>query len=188
MLITSFAKMTAFSLVLLVVLVQFTITISGVAGDCYDDPPNNKSYDNCVTCYQTLANALMNTGDNKYCLGQSFFPDDAATSIQVRVEYVPLSQCNTTNRCDDKDIDAGNSSTRWYWLAGEIYVYLPLELLLHRSLLFAPPAWRHKTIVLCLPDECIYGRRDSFFEYLTQRVSYKCSLFITYQSVGRRSI
>ena len=159
------------SLVLLAVLVQFKIIISGVAGDCYDDPPNNKSYDNCVTCCQTLVNALINTGDNKYCLGQSFFPDDAATSIQVRVEYVPLSQCNASSECDDENKNAGNSPTSWYWLAGEIYVYQPLELLLQRSLLFVPPTQRYKTIVLCLPDECIDDRRDFFFEYLTQRVS-----------------
>ena len=163
--------MTASSLVLLAVLVQFSITISGVAGDCYDDPPNNKSYDNCVTCYQTLANALMNTADNKYLVGQSFFPDDAADPIEVRVEYVPISKCNTTNDCQDEKYNVGNDSTRWYWLVGDFYIYQPLKLFLHRSFLFSPPAWRKQCVVLCLPDECINDRRDDFFQYLTQRVS-----------------
>ena len=83
-------------LFLLSVVLLVFISIPAVAGDCYDDPPNNKSYNNCATCYQTLANALINTGDNKYRLSSGFFPD---TPVQVRVEYIPMSKCETKNKC-----------------------------------------------------------------------------------------
>ena len=61
-----------------------SLSFSLVEGDCYDDPPNNKSYDNYNCCYQTLANALINNGD-KYQLGRSFFQDNQAAPIQVEV-------------------------------------------------------------------------------------------------------
>ena len=169
--------MTLLYLVLLAMLVQFSFTIPAATGDCYDDPDNNKTYNNCANCYQTLANALMNTGDNKYRLGQSFFPDNEVTSIQVRVEYVSnsISPCNTTNArkiCQHEKEKVANRATRWYWLVGGFYIYQPLELFLHRSLLFSPPPWRKKCIVLCLPDECINHNVSDIFQYLTQRVSY----------------
>ena len=159
--------------VTLPVLLLFFISIPAVSGDCYDEPPNNKSYDNCATCFQTLANALMDTEDNKYRLSNGFFPDNAATPIQVRVEYIPKSQCNTTNKCKSERHSVGNDSTRWYWLVGEFYIYQPVHLFLYRSLFFSPPAWRTQCIVLCLPKECIDKKAetfDDFFNCLTQRV------------------
>ena len=173
-----------YALLVLSLLVQFFNSFPTTAGDCYDSPLNNKSYDNCATCYQTLANALINTGDNKYQLGRSFFPADSVTPVEVRVEYVPESQCNTENiSCDSDETphtkpctsyeedQPRNDTTRWYWLAGEFYAFQPLNLFLFRSLFFSPPAWRKECVVLCLPDECLSDISADFFQYLTQRVS-----------------
>ena len=134
-----------------------------VAGDCYDDPPNNKSYNNCNTCYQTLANALINTGDNKYQLGRSFFPDNRAAPIEVEVIYTPTHLSN-------KYI-SGNDSAKWYWLAGEFYIFQPLKLFLYRSLFFSPPPWRSQKVILQLPHNCLSDAPKEFLMYLTQRVS-----------------
>ena len=167
----------AIAIVLLSV-VQLWINLPVTAGDCWDDPhANNKSYDNCATCYQTLANAVINTEDNKFQLGRGFSPDDAVTPIEVRVEYIPESQCYMSNYTCKKESDSlNNDSTRWYWLAAEFYIYQPVHLLLYRSLFFSPPVWRHDCVVLCLPDNCLRDIKDSynfekFFLFLTQRVS-----------------
>ena len=112
----------------LVLMLQFSIIFPAVAGDCYDDPPNNKSYDNCATCYQTLANALLNGGDNKYQLGRAFFPDDTVPPIEVRVVYTPASQCNTSNysNCDSEQGPDDSTTSTWYWLVGEVYVFFAI--------------------------------------------------------------
>ena len=145
----------------LVSVLQFSISFPAVAGDCYDDPPNNKSCDNCATCYQTLANALVDTEDNKYHLSRTFFPIDKAPPVQVEVTYVSSS-------------DEMIQST-WYWLRGGFYVFQPLELFMFRSLLFSPPCWRRESVTLVFPDNCFdeSSANDSeiFFRYITQRVS-----------------
>jgi hypothetical protein len=148
-------------------LVCLCLWFSAVAGDCYDDPQgNNKSYDNCDTCYQTLANALINTGDNKYELSRRFFPDDQAAPIEVRVEYSPVSQS------DSQSINkfARNGSIIWYWLAGEFYVFQPLKLFLYRSLFFSPPFWRSQKVTLDIPENCLSVAPADFLTYLTQRL------------------
>ena len=74
-------------LLVLVLILQLSISFPAVAGDCYNELSNKKfnySYDNCATCYQTLANALLNTGDNKYRLSKAFFPDDAVQPVVVK--------------------------------------------------------------------------------------------------------
>ena len=77
----------------LISVLQFSISFPAVAGDCFDDPlKNNKSYDNCDRCYQTLVNALIDTEDNKYYLGRTFFPDDSVKPVQVNVTYTCLSK------------------------------------------------------------------------------------------------
>ena len=133
---------------------QLCIRFPAVAGDCYDEPPNNNSYDNCATCYQTLANALVNTGDNKYQLSGMFFPIDAVTPVQVEVTYISIS--NVTAR-------------KMYWLKGGFYVFQPVELILYRSLFFSPPSWRKESITLELPDQCF--DKSKYFHHITQRVS-----------------
>ena len=172
-----------YAVLALSLVLQFFNSFPTIAGDCYDSPLNNKSYDNCATCYQTLANALINTGDNKYRLGRSFSPDNAVTPVEVRVEYVPESQCNTEIFCEadetphtepctpDEEDQPRNGTTRWYWLAEEFYAFQPLNLLEIRSLFFSPPSWRKECVVLCLPDECLLNISADFFQYLTQRVS-----------------
>ena len=150
-------------LMLISVLLQLCISFPAVAGDCYDDPlNNNKSYNNCATCYQTLANALVKTEDNKYNLSRTFFPINAPPPVQVKVMYVKSS---------DKMIQS-----TWYWLMGGFYVFQPLELFLYRSLFFSPPSLRRGSVTLILPDEC-FGKplthdTEIFFQYITQRVSF----------------
>ena len=145
-----------------------------VIGDCYDDElDNNKSYNNCATCYQTLANALINTGDNKYRLSETFFPIASVQPVQVKVGYV--------NRASNQTI------REWYWLVGGFYLIQPLELFLYRSLFFSSPKWRQGGVILVLPEQCFdtYDdlRAERHFRVLTQRVrSYSVlSLLIRYR-------
>ena len=168
-----------YPLLVLVLILQFSISFPAVAGDCYDEPPNNKSYDNCATCYQTLANALLNTGDNKYQLSKAFFPHDAVQPVVVKVVYKPDTQCNTTNCSDSEQDPDDNTTSTWYWLAGEMYVYQPLEIFLYRSLLFSPPWWRQQCLVLCLPEPCLSMTDSNITKFLTQRVCCLYRLMLT---------
>ena len=139
--------------------------LPAVSGDCFDEPPNNSSYVNCATCYQTFANALINTADNKYRLSRAFFPISAASPVQVDVSYLRKS--------DEAEVE------KFFWLMGGFYVFQPLDVFIYRSLLFSPPNFRKDYVSVVLPDECfgndanfssateLYG----FFEYATQRVS-----------------
>ena len=141
------------------------VKFSEVAGDCYDEPPNNSSYDNCATCYQTFANALVNTADNKYRLSRAFFPVDAASPVEVEVLY-------------ESKGDGGESRT-FYWVMGGFYVFQPLDVFLYRSLFFSHPNFRKDVVTVFLPDECFddesnfssAGELYGFFEFATQRVS-----------------
>ena len=146
--------------VMLISVLQFSFP--AVADDCFKELPNNKSYDNCETCYQTLANALVDTGDNKYFLSRAFFPTDAAPPVQVEVTYVSSS---------DQKIQA-----TWYWLMGGFYLFQPLELFLYRSLFFSPPSLRRESVTLFLPDQCFTRTTTNstkiFFQHITQRVSF----------------
>ena len=148
--------MCPYLLVLMLMVLQFSISFPAVAGDCFDELPNNKSYNNCATCYQTLANALVDTGDNKYFLSRAFFPIDGAPPVQVEVTYVSSS---------DQKIQS-----TWYWLMGGFYLFQPLELFLYRSLFFSPPSLRRESVTLILPDKCFAN--TIFFQYITQRVSF----------------
>ena len=167
------------SVPIIVLVLQFSISFSAVAGDCYDDPQrNNKSYDNCDRCYQTLVNALIDTDDNKYYLGRTFFPDDSVRPVEVTVKYLPIPDTEDDNydmNCttNNTNCTADNLDTTWYWIMGEFYVYQPLDIFVYRSLLFSPPRWREKSVELYLPYQCFVdsGNYDNFFGHLTQRVS-----------------
>ena len=146
-------------LLLWAILQSHTLIAAAQVGDCYDDPlGNNMAYGNCATCYQTFANAIVNTGDNKYELSRMFFPVDAVPPVQVEVTY------NSTSGTSNKRV--------WYWLMGGFYVFQPLELFLYRSLLFSPPLGRMQSLTLKLPGQCFASSDHShdFFEYATQRV------------------
>ena len=140
----------------LISVLQFSISFPAVAGDCYKDPPNNGSYDNCDTCYQTLANAIINTKDNKYKLSVTFFPSKAAPPVQVEISF---------NTC--------SNPKKWYWLRGGYYVFLPIQLLMYHSLFFSPSDLRHDSVTLELPEKCYNQttrKNDEMLE-LVQRVS-----------------
>lgn len=159
-------------LVLISVLLQFSISFRAVAGDCYDDPlNNNRSYDNCDSCFETLVNALINTADNKYQLGRTFFPPDDVIPVQVRVTYKPINGTVTADNNCTTDLK-NNVDTIWYWLMGNFYAYQPVDVFHYRSLLFTPPYWHKKSVELFLPHQCFSnsGNYYDFFEYLTQRV------------------
>ena len=175
----------------LISVLQFSISFPAVAGDCFDDPlKNNKSYDNCDRCYQTLVNALIDTEDNKYYLARTFFPDDEVKPVQVTVNYrstVPDSEdnhdvnCTTNANCTT---DYSNLDTTWYWIIGEFYVYQPMEIFSYRSLFFSPLLYRRNSVDLYLPCQC-FNNSSNFFKYLTQRVSIisipsLCPLYMTY--------
>ena len=134
-----------------------------VIGDCFDDElNNNRSYNNCATCYQTLANALINSEDNKYRLSETFFPIASVQPVQVRVTYI----LNTSNQT--------TLTREWYWLVGGFYLIQPLELFLYRSLFFSSPKWRQGAVTLVLPEQCFETyddlRAERHFRFLTQRV------------------
>ena len=168
------------AVLVLIVTLQFCITFPAVTGDCYDETLDESNrYDNCDTCYQTLLNALIDTADNKYQLGEMFFPKDDVTPAQVEVIYMSSNErernldCETLKNTAQIDTIENFIDFTWYWLTGEIYVYQPLVLFQYRSLFFSPLRIRHKCVILYLPSTCLNSSGqyyDEFFEYLTQRV------------------
>ena len=158
--------------VLLSVLQLCITSFPAVAGDCWDEPPNNMSYDNCATCYQTFANALINTADNKYHLSEAFLTIGAVPPVQVEVTYSRMST--------DIMTDESNDTRAWYWVKGGFYVFQPLELFLYRSIFFSPPTWRQDSLKLMLPDQCFVesNQSENFFRYATQRVSLRSPIYM----------
>ena len=121
--------------------------------DCY----TNNDFSNCATCYQTFANALVDTEDNKYNLSRAFFPVENAASVQVEVTYISSNSSNTSLTCR--------------WIKGGFYAIQPLNVFLYRSLFFSPPTWRKESVTVLLPDECFKIKNNTFFVYASQRVS-----------------
>ena len=143
--------------ILLRAVLSASLSFQLIAGDCF-----NGSYDNCATCYQTLANALIDTDDNKYSLSRGFFPPDTSTPALIKITY-HFKECDTSSATDCDRI--------WYWTMGTFYLYQPLEVFVYRSLFFSSPAVRQSSLELNLPDECRVNASDDFYMYLTQRVS-----------------
>ena len=142
-----------FGVILLPVLLNVFLGFQPVAGiDCSNT---------CETCYQTLANSLINTGNNKYNLSRGFFPPDAVPPVLVKVTY----HFNNCSNC---------SSKTWYWTAGTFYIYQPLEVFVFRSLFFSPISIRQGAVELQLPEEC-FDAPSEFYELLTQKVSSSLS-------------
>jgi len=145
--------------ILLKSVLSASLSFQQVAGVCF-----NGSYDNCATCYQTLANALIDTDDNRYSLSRAFFPPDTATPVVVKVTY-------HFKECDTSTSDATDCDRIWYWTVGTFYLYQPLEVFVYRSLFFSSPAVSQSSLELNLPNECRVNASDDFYVYLTQRVS-----------------
>ena len=127
----------------------FQVTI---AVDC------NVTGTDCLNCFQDLANVLLNTGDNKFTLANTFFPPDEVPPIFVTVKYSFTST-------DNNNIE----TSTWYWTQGSFFFYQPIEVLIWSSLLFSPPVWRSAKVTLVLPDTCKDASRY-YFRLLTQRV------------------
>lgn len=143
-----------------VILLSACVSFQPVLGDCF-----NGSYDNCATCYQTLANAMLNTDDNKYNLSRGFFPPDAAPPVVVKVTY-RFKGCNVSSS------KGSHCEKVWYWTQGSFYIYQPLKIFMFRSLFFSPISVRQDSLYLNLPEECSVKASDAFFILLTQRVSF----------------
>ena len=146
--------------VVLISVLQFCISFRAAAADCYDDPMNNnRSYDNCDTCYQTLVNALINTGDNKYQLSVAFFPTNTFAPVEVEVIYMAIGDSNMTES--------------WCWLNQGYHIIQPVGPFVYHSLFFLRPQWGSVSTTLELPDSCFSNTTKSknMFQHLTQRVS-----------------
>lgn len=115
-------------------------------------------YAECQTCsedYETLANFLLNTTDNKYQLSVAFFPIKRAPPAFVKVIY----------HYDDTDI----ANQTWVWSSGAFYFFQPLRIYQFTSLFFGNPEFRVGTVAVMLPAECA-NASVPIMETLTQRV------------------
>ena len=115
----------------------------------------------CDKCYQTLANYLVNTSDNKYQLRSVFYPLATAAPVFVTVTYQYIDT-NTTN--------INNTSIPWYWSAGFFYFLQPLEVFQYTSLYFGDLSSRSGNLTITLPAECA-SAPEEFMTELTEMVS-----------------
>ena len=132
----------------------YSSSLPRVLADC-----SSENFDNCASCYQTVANAIVNTADNKYEISRAFFPAESVTSVHVRVTY--RSESNA------------NSQITYFWVMGGFYVIQPLNVFLYRSLFFSPPSYRQENVTIMLPDRCfndLANSNEEFFKFATQRV------------------
>lgn len=109
----------------------------------------------CNENYETLANALIGTSDNKYQMSIAFFPTNRAPPAFVSVIY----------RYDDTNI----TDQEWLWSAGAFYFFQPLRIYQFTSLFFGNPEFRSGTVTLTLPANCSNAPAP-LMETLTQRV------------------
>ena len=137
----------------LVLCFLLTSPLSSDARDCY----KKGSYENCATCYETFANALVNSENNLYEISKAFFPIDQVAPVEVDVTYQSMNS---------------SVNLQYHWIVGGFYVYQPLKIFMLRSLLFSPPAYREGSVTVFLPDNCFNTTNEwEFFDYTTQRVS-----------------
>ena len=134
---------------------MFSGNFLGVLADCSSD-----NFNNCATCYQTLANAIVDTADNKYEISRAFFPAENVASVHVKVTY--RSESNQ------------NSQITYFWVMGGFYVIQPLNVFIYRSLFFSPPTYRQESVTVMLPDQCFEdlakSNDEKFLKFATQRV------------------
>lgn len=138
----------------IILVVVLACLLYRAAADCSDEGQS------CDQCYQTLANYLVNTSDNKYQLRRVFYPLATAAPVFVTVTYQYIDP-NTTN--------ISNTSIPWYWSAGFFYFLQPLELFQYTSLHFGDLASRSGNLTLTLPAECA-GAPEEFMMELTEMV------------------
>ena len=71
----------------LVLCFLLTLPLSSDSRDRY----KKGSYENCATCYETFANALVNSGNNLYEISKAFFPIDQVAPVEVDVTYQSMN-------------------------------------------------------------------------------------------------
>ena len=109
----------------------------------------------CREDYETLANFLINTTDNKYQLSIAFFPTERAPPAFVKVIY----------HYNDSEI----ANQTWLWSSGAFYFFQPLRIFQYTSLFFGNPEFRVGNVTLMLPADCA-NAPVPVMETLTQRV------------------
>ena len=139
-----------------------------VAADCYEE---GKS---CDQCYQTLANYLVNTGDNKYYLRKVFYPLERAAPVFVTVTYHYIytdinNTSNTTVWNFHTNITKISNTSIWYWSAGASFFLQPVQVFHFTSLLFGYPYERNSELNITLAAECATAPEE-FMTELTQLV------------------
>lgn len=151
--------------VILLVVLASLMCRATAAADCYME---GKS---CDQCYQTLANYLVNTGDNKYYLRKVFYPLEKAAPVFVTViyQYIYADTNNTYNTTTNIYISNISNTSIWYWSAGGFYFLQPLRVFQFTSLLFGNPELRNSELNVTLPAECVTAPVE-FMTELTQLV------------------
>ena len=126
----------------------------------------------CNKCYQTLANYLVNTSDNKYHLRRVFYPLERAAPVFVTVtyQYIDSSTSNiTTWHSGDNILNTSIPNQTWYWSAGAFYFFQPLGIFQFTSLFFGNLELRSNELNVILPAECA-SAPEGFMTELTQMV------------------
>lgn len=154
----------------IIFLVVLAYLLHKAAADCKDDG------ERCDQCFQTLANYLVNTSDNKYYLRRVFYPLNKTAPVFVTVTYRYMDRdtsniSNTSTQCiDDITFNISNTSKTWYWAAGVFYFFQPLQVFHYTSLFFGDTEFRRDKLNITLPAECVTAPEE-FMTDLTEMVS-----------------
>ena len=106
----------------------------------YEDLSQESKYEECGTKKSVLLQALFETGDNMFKLGNVFFPARQSTSRYIKVNY----HFNGTD-CD----------VTYFWALGGFLLIQPPTIFQFTSLLFSTPANNLESVNLILPRECL---------------------------------
>ena len=145
-----------------ILLLVLACLLHGATADCDTEGQS------CDQCYQTLANYLVNTSDNKYHLRRVFYPPNSAAPVFVTVTYQYIdSSTSTTWYSGDNNTSIPNQI--WYWSAGAFYFFQPLGIFQFTSLFFGNPEFRSNELNVTLPAECA-SAPEEFMTELTEMV------------------
>lgn len=104
----------------------------------------NSTFEDCHTDFNTLEQALYETGDNLFELNRIFYPPYQRTSRFIRVNYTFLNETGGDDGC----------SVAYIWAIGVLLFFQPPRLFTLNSLYFNYPNNNLTTLNLKLPYEC----------------------------------